>query len=208
MKKTGVVHLGNSKLISLVRENLIIVIFSLIFVLGVLAGALIISGGFLRNEAENLLSAFIKVHIYSGFFKLFLSNFFISFVFLFLVYLFGTSLLGLAFVPFIVFTKGAISGLLLCGLYSSYGLTGIAMNLLTVLPGTLICTLALISGAGHSLNLSYSLGKMILSEGQSLYKIDIARFLKSFCLLLFVTAIGTLFETFLFSVFQKFFALG
>jgi len=208
MKKTTVVHLGNFKLFSLIRENLIIVIFTLIFAFGVLSSCWLYSAGHFLKETDFLLESLISVRASSSFFKIFFYSFLLSFIFLFLTYLFGTSLLGLAFIPCVLFFRGAISGLLLCGLYSGYSISGIAFNLLTIIPGTIIAVLALISASNCCLNLSYSLGKMVLNEGKALYKIDIKMFIKSFAVLLFVTIIASLLETLLSLSFQKFFIMG
>ena len=208
LKKSGVVYLGKSKFLTLMRENLIIVIFTLIFTFGVLCACLLFNYNHFENESDLLLNFFVQLRCEFNFLRLFVSSFFLSFIFLFLIYLFGTSLLGLAFVPFVLFVRGAISGLLLCGLYSEYSLTGIAVNLLTVIPSTLISVLALIDASGHSLTLSYSLGKMIINEGQAYHKIDIKLILKKFCLHLFIITLGALFEAFMSFLFNRFLVLG
>lgn len=208
MKKTKVVHLGSSKIFSLIRENLIVVIFTLIFVSGVLLGCLIFSGGSFTKEAGILADFFVASKADSSFFRIFFSSFLLSFSFLFLTYLFGTSLLGLAFIPFIIILRGLISGLFLCDLYTSGAINALVVNLLTVIPGTVISVLALISAASKCLNLSYSLGKLSIGDGQTLHKIDIKRYLSGFALLTLVTAISALFEAFMSVAFQNFFNFG
>ncbi len=208
MKKTKVVHLGSSKLISLIRENLVVVIFTLIFILGVLLGCLVFRGGNLTKEANLLSDFFVTSKVDSSFFRIFFSSFLLSFFFLFLIYLFGTSLLGLAFIPFIILLRGLISGLLLCDLYALGAVNALVINLLTVIPGTVISVLALISGAYKCLNLSYSLGKLSIGDGQALYKIDIKRYLSGFAVLTLVTVVAALFEAFMSVAFQNFFNFG
>lgn len=208
MKRTTVVHLGNFKLFSLIRENIVIVIFTLIFAFGVLTSCWLFSAGYFQSETDFLLESLINVRSSTSFFKVFIYSFLVSFIFLFFTYLFGTSLLGLAFIPCVLFLRGIVCGLLLCGLYDGYSISGIAFNLLTIVPGTVISVLALISASNYCLNLSYSLGKMVLNDGQMLYKIDIKFFIRSFALLLFVTVIASLLETLLSLAFQKFFVMG
>ena len=208
MKKSGVVYLGNSKFIALVRENLIIVIFTLIFALGTLISTVFIGSESLKNLSEGFLDLFLKNRISAGFFSQFLFSFVFSFVFIFSAFIFGTSLLGMAFVPFIIFSRGIFSGLLLAALYTDFGLIGIAVNLLSVLPGTIVCVLALINVSSDSMNLSYQIGKTVIGNGQNIYKFNITRLLKKYSLALIITAIGSLFEVILFNLFQNFFALG
>ena len=208
MKKTKVVHLGSSKFISLIKENFIVVIFTLIFTFGVLLGCLIFRGGSLLSQATMLTDFFIFSKVGSSFFKVFFSAFLLSFLFLFLTYLFGTSLLGMAFIPLIVSLRGFVSGLILCELYSLGAVNALVINLLTVIPGTVISVLALISGACNCLNLSYHLGKLSIGDGQALHKIDIKRYLSRFAVLTLVTVIAALFESFMSIAFQNFFSFG
>lgn len=208
MKKSGVVYLGNSKFITLVRENLIIVIFTLIFTLGVLISTLFLSSKSLENLSAYFLELFLKYRISTGFFGQFSFTFIFSFIFIFCAFIFGTSLLGMAFVPFFIFVRGMFCGLLLCALYTEFGLTGIAVNLLSVLPGTLISLLAYINVSADSINLSYMIGKTVVGNGQNQYKFDISKLFKKYAIALFITALGSVFEVILFNLFQKFFALG
>ncbi len=205
MKATGVVHLGNFKLLTVIRENLAIVIFTLLFALGVLFGVLLFADNKMINEAESILSIFNDIRKNFAFSKSFFTIYIFEFTFLFAIFLFGTSLLGMAFIPFIIFVRGAFSGLLLCGLYSSLGLTGITLNLLTLLPSTIINVLSQVSGAGCGLNLSYSLSKMMLSGGNLHSGINIKLVLKKFGLLVLIITVGTLFEVFCLFAFKKFF---
>lgn len=208
MKKTKVVHLGSSKLFTLIKENLIVVIFALIFILGVLIGCLVFRGGHLIKEADILSDFFVTSKADSSFFNIFFTSFLLSFCFLFSIYLLGTSLLGLAFIPVVIFLRGLISGLFLCDLYTFGAINALVVNLLTVIPGTVISVLALISAACRCLNLSYSLGKLSLGDGQALQRIDIKRYLINFAVLIFVTVIASLFEAFMSIAFKNFFNFG
>ncbi len=204
MKATGVVHLGNLKILTAIRENLAIVIFTLLFAFGVLLGVLFFADNKMLAESEAILDLFNDIRKNYAFSKSFFTLFIFEFAFLFAIFLFGTSLLGLAFVPFIIFVRGAFSGLLLCGLYSNLGLTGITLNLLTLLPSTIINVLTLISGAGCGLDLSYSLCKLLLNGGLH-NKVNIKFVLKKFGLYVFIITVGTLFEAFSLFAFKKFF---
>ncbi|MBR2044267.1 MAG: stage II sporulation protein M [Clostridia bacterium] len=208
MKNTKVVHLGSSKLFSLIRENLIVVIFTLIFSFGILFGCLIFKGERLQLLADSLTDFLILSKSDSSFFRLFLSSFLVSFVFLFSIYLFGTSLLGCAFIPLILFLRGMLSGLLLCDLYTYGAVNALVVNLLTVIPGTVISALALLSAAVKCTNLSYLLGKLSIGDGQALSKIDIKRFICGFALLVFIIAVAAMFEAFMSIAFKNFFNFG
>ncbi|MEE0945468.1 MAG: hypothetical protein U0M42_01400 [Acutalibacteraceae bacterium] len=207
MKKSGVVYLGNSKFVALVRDNLLIVIFTLIFALGVLFSALPFLSSLLKNPSQEILSLYLNSRLENAFFEQFFTTFLISFSFIFSAFVFGASLMGLAFVPFIIFSRGLLSGLLLGALYSQYGLSGIVVNLLSVIPGTVICVLALINVSSDSLNLSYSICKTVIGSNSVGYKFKFVNLLKKYAVALFITIIGSLFEVLLFNVFKKFLEL-
>lgn len=205
MKATGVVHLGNIKFFALIRENLSVVIFAIIFAVGVLISVLLYDNNHFIDASNYIVDIFNNMRSGFSFSKAFFTTYIFELTFLFSIFMFGTSLLGLAFIPFIVFIRGAFSGLLLCGLYSSLGLTGVTLNLLTLLPATIINVLTLVSGAGSGLNLSYSLCKTILNGGSLHSGLSIKFVLKKFGLLCLILIIGTLFEVFLLFAFKKFF---
>lgn len=208
MKTTKVVHLGSSKIFLMIRENFIIVIFTLFFIFGVLLACVLFDNNCLIKEAGLLTNFFVTSKSDNTFIGIFLSSFLLSFSFLFIVYLFGTSLLGIAFIPVIVSLRGFIIGLLLSDLYSSGTLNALIINLLTIIPGAIVSVLALICASSRCLNLSYSLGKLSIGDGQALHKIDIKRYLSGFSILAFVTIVSALFEAFMSIAFRNFFDFG
>ncbi|MBE6729573.1 MAG: hypothetical protein E7568_05005 [Ruminococcaceae bacterium] len=208
MKSSGVVHLRNFKFISVLRDNIGIVVFTLLFTLGVLIGTLLFSSDFFIDEANSIVEIFSNLRSSGTYLKIFSATFVFSFAFLFAVFLFGTSLLGIAFVPFIVAIRGVFSGLLLSGIYTRYALDGITLNMLTLIPSTIICVLVLIKSATESLNFSYSLGKLAINEERRASSLNIKYVIKRFCLYILITVIGCLFEALLAVVFKKFFVLG
>ncbi len=208
MKKTKVVHLGGSKFIMLIRENIVVVIFTLIFAFGVLLGSLFFRNGKLLDEAKILAEFFVNSKANSSFFRIFFSSFLFNFIFLFITYLLGTSLIGSAFIPVVMFLRGFFSGLFLCDLYSFGAVNALVINLLTVVPGTVISVIALLCASVKCIGLSYSLCKNSIGEGQSLNKIDIKRYLLSFALFVFLTAFSAVIEAFMSVAFQSFFNFG
>ena len=76
----------------------------------------------------------------------FAASFASSFIFMMILFLLGLSLWGGAAAVAVPFIKGYGYGLAAGSMYSAYGLSGIAYNLLVVMPGALLCS-AVISSA-------------------------------------------------------------
>lgn len=204
MKKAKVIRLGGLKFISTVKENSVIVLFTVLFSVGVLFGCLLYKYNVLCTFGSSITKAFIYSHKTDSFCEILFSTFILSFCFLFVTYLLGTSLLGMAFIPCTLFTRGLFSGLMLGELYSNGVMNALITNLFTLIPGMLICVPALICASKQSLDFSYNIGKLISGEGQSRFNIDIKRYLVHFCLITVLTLLGATFESFLSIFFRKF----
>lgn len=205
MKTTGVVHLGNIKLFKTVRDNLSTVLFALVFTLGVLISVILVSKHCLNRESEFILDFFNQFRTSYSFSKVFFIIYIFEFTFIFFIFIFSTSLFGIAFIPAIVFMRGTISGLLLCGLYSTMGLTGISLNLLTLIPSTVINVLSLISAASYGLEFSYTLSKIIINNNHYDKELSFKTMVKRISLPIIIIAFGSLLEVFSMFVFKKFF---
>lgn len=205
MKKTKVIHLGGSKFIATIRENIIVVFFALIFITGFLLACLVYRTGNLKEFSKTLYDVFVSVKLNGSFLKVFSISFLTSFVFLFLVELFGTSLTGCAFIPLLILVRGLIYGFVLCDLYSLGKLNALIINIIIILPSAIICVLTLFCASAKSINLSYFLGKLSLGDGQALTRVDIKNYLLSFVIYVFITVLSSLLEAFLSTSFIDFF---
>lgn len=204
MKTVGVVHLGSFKIFKSLRENLAIVIFAIIFCLGVLISVFLYSKNYFLSESDYICDAFDSIRSLNHFSKIFFPIFIFEFTFLFAIFIFGSSLLGMAFIPFIIFIRGIFSGLLLVNLYSNHGLTGITLNLLTLLPSTVVFVLTYITGAGYMLNISYSISKLLISSKHNV--INFKSLMIKFGIFVLIITMGALLEAFSILVFKRFFA--
>ncbi len=204
MKNTKVIHLGGSKFITEIRNNAIVVFFALIFAFGFLCACLINRTGNLLNFSKHISNLLISLKLDSSFLRVFSISFLFSFIFLFSIELFGTSLTGCAFVPMIIMLRGALYGFALCDLYSYGTLNALVVNVIILLPSSIICVLCLFSASANSIKLSYFLGKLSIGDGQALTNVDIKRYLLSFVIYIFVTIFSALLEAFMSTAFRNF----
>ena len=205
MKKTKVIHLGGSKLITAIRKNLIVVFFVLLFTVGFLSACLIYRTGTLTDFSKSVSDIFITSMFNSSFLKIFSISFLTSFVFLFAIELFGTSLTGCAFIPLIILLRGLLYGFALCDLYSVGKMNALIINIIVILPSAVISVLCMFSASVKSINLSYFLGKLFIGDGQALSYVDLKRYLLSFMIYVIVTLFSALIEAFMSTAFGNFF---
>ncbi len=208
MKHSTILYFNRFKTINTVKENSSFIAFTVLFLLSVFAGSLLFSAGKTTLLSETLLKIFVTNKISLPFFKVFLISILTEILFLGLCYIFGTSLIGIAFIPAVIFLKGFLLGVLLANMYVNFKLQAIAYNLIIIIPATCISVLALITGACNSLNLSYCLGKLLVSEGQSENKPVLKNTLFRFLGLLAITIISALLQSVMFIAFIKYFDFG
>ncbi len=208
MKHSTVLYLNRFKTISAIKENSSVIAFTLLFIISLFAGCLFFSADKTDFLSEALLKTCVTQKISQPFFTVFMLTFVAEVLFLIFVYLFGTSLIGIAFIPVVIIAKGFLLGVLLGNLYLNFKFQAIAYNLIIIIPASCISVLALITGACNSLNLSYCLGKLLISEGQSENKPQLKKVALQFLGLLAITAFSALLQSLMFIAFINFFEFG
>ncbi len=168
MRKSAIVNLNSSKFLITVKQNYLVIIFSIVYVLGIIIGTFFSSKNSAINSAvANYFSEYLSSRHLVGFFKVFLTSFFDLLPFALAIFLCGTSLVGVALIPFAIMFKGAAFGMFSAYLYSAYLLKGIAFNALMLIPTNILAALALIICGRISFNFSLVLIKASIPRGHS-----------------------------------------
>ena len=208
MKHSTILYLNRFKTLNAIRENSSFIVFTVLFILSLFAGCLLFSAGKTNVLSETLLKIFVTNKIPFSFFKVFVATFLTEILFLALCYIFGTSLIGIVFIPAVIVAKGFLLGVLLGNMYVNFKLQAIAYNLIIIVPATCISVLALITSACNSLDLSYHLGKLLISEGQSETKPQLKNVVFKFLGLAAITVLSALLQSVMFVAFIKYFDFG
>lgn len=208
MKHSSILYLNRFKTITTLKENSSIIAFTVLFTISLFSGCLFFSTEKSKVISDLLFNFCISQKFNHSFIWIFIVTALFEAVFLISLYLFGTSLIGVAFIPSVIVLKGFFIGILLSYLYVNFKLQAIAYNLIIIIPAACISTLALIYGACNTLNLSYTLGKILISEGQSDNKPNLKRIVLQFFALLAITFLSALIQSVMFVAFIKFFEFG
>ena len=196
----------NGKTLKILSDNIKPIILSLIFASGVISGASSINQ---QTELSVKINEYINNHILyksgQGITDIFLNSLTSNSIFLILNIFLSFSLLGYALIIWLPFLKGLGVGTVSGFLYSSYGITGFGYSLLTIFPGVIISTFALIiacnAGCEYSKN---AYAKAITGKGQ-FEKGETKFFLLKQMIYLCICIISSLIDTAFSVVFLKFF---
>lgn len=208
MKRTTILDLSRFKFLKGIRDNSSLIAFFVLFLLFVFCGCLFFKFNIFRTLGRIVSKYYFGSQISVDFHVCFLFSFAVSFAFLFISYLFGSSVIGVAFIPAVVALRGFLTGIFLSFIYSNYGLTSIAYNLLIFIPSTCISVLAMLTGSCSSISLSYNLGKMLFSQGKAFSKDYLKNFIMLFFALLALSVVSALINALLSSAFLKYFRMG
>ncbi len=183
--------LGNSKLI----------ILSLMFSAGIIIGAISLNNNYISERANNIIDSFILLRSEQGILQVFFSSFLSNFIFLSINIFLAFSLIGYPLVIWIPFFKGIGIGLFCGYLYSVYGFSGFGFSFITIFPGAIVSTFALISACNQSGEYSVKAylkaikGKGQFEKGETKYYL-----LRQFIYILIVA-----FSSFIDAIFSNFF---
>lgn len=168
MRKSAIVNLNSSKFVLTIKSNCLVIIFSLIFVVGVILGTVFVKRNLsILNATNNVFLGFLEDRTTVGFLRIFLTALMDLLPIFLVVFLCGTSLVGVVLTPLAICYKGFSFGILAGYLYKTYMLKGIAFNALIFVPTNLIAALALIYCGKISFNFSLILLRSSMPRGQS-----------------------------------------
>lgn len=145
----------NGKVLKNIIENSKIYVLSFLFVIGLLVGAVSVNGeSEISDKIADIVKSFIASKNQSEFAEIiinsFLSNTLLILVSVFLAF----SLIGYPLIVWLPCIKGTGLGMFAGYLYSVYKITGLGYCILTVFPGAVVSTVALIISCNDSCDYS------------------------------------------------------
>ncbi len=148
--------------IKIISKNNVILLITLCFILGVLAGVLL----FKSKNAEGTYYAEEFTKVYKGLSGSFTQKLSFSFFrilpYAAALFLSGTCMVGAVIVPGIVMLRGAVLGLVMSYAYATFGLMGIVFNLLILIPSAVLSTISIILSAREALGFSVSIVRLAM----------------------------------------------
>lgn len=206
MRKGLIVNLKRFKLFDYVTLNKIFILLSVFFISGITIGSVLYSKSTnLMQLSKSLFENYIEIHN-KHWLSVFGSTFFKCFIVLVLYFLSGTSMLGVATVPFLVLWQGIIFGSISSFLYSGYALKGIAFNAIILVLPSIIFTLCCFSAARESINFSLLFARLTLpkSKPANIYT-DFRKYCGKFLIIVCISLLSVLVDLFLNLLFLHFF---
>ena len=172
---------------------------------GVLIGSALIGG--MSSETVELLSfmtdGFIKSRVEQSILSTLSSSLFTSALFLMITMLFGFSAISQPLIVFMPLFRGLGIGFSMGYLYSFYGLKGILICLVLILPNALLSSLTLVIGCREAMRLSAMFLKFAMgSPEQEAVRGAIRLYLGKFSILFAIAAVSSVIDavlTFLFA---------
>ncbi len=207
MRKGVIVSLKRIKLLDFITINHIFILMCVIFIAGIAIGSVI----YPENETVSGLTidffdSFIEYHSSASFVSKILFSFLTYLTVLLFLYLSGTSMLGVAVVPFIICWQGIAFGNLSSFLYSEFSLKGIAFNAIILVPSCLIFSVCSFFAAKESINFSLLLARLSLPKTKpaNIY-VDFKRYCGKYLLFVAVCFVCTILDALLSAFFLHFF---
>ena len=157
---------------SSLKKNLVLIIFALLFIIGFFIGTFSYKGNnTIASVYKDMLETFVNLRHEGTFLKIASNSFLGNFTHLVLMFFFGTSVLGIAVLPFISMFCGIYYGGIFAALYSVYALKGIAYSMVFVLPCAVIFSAVLMQSAKESVAFSLKTARLTFSRSMpySLY---------------------------------------
>ncbi len=197
MRRTTIVNLNRSKFLSSIQQNKLIIIMTLFYIIGIVAGVLWVGRS---NEIATLANVnfqnYLKVRSDSSIFKVFISSLMSYLPFGLISFLCGTSLVGIVLAPLAICYSGFQYGIMAGLLYTNYQLKGIAFNSLMLIPCTLIFVFGLLYAGKSAFTFSLKLAKITMPKGQAanIYN-DLQIYCRQFLIIVLVFATASLIDS-------------
>lgn len=192
-----------------VRENSILVLFSLLLICGMIFGAF-----FARNASFGILDK-LDFLFYSNFktrasqpiISIFSASFASSFIFIFVCFLCGLSMWGMFIIPVVLFFRGFGLGLTSGYLYAAYKFMGVLFNLVVILPGAFLCCIAITLSAQEGSRFSRIIASSTTMRKGTISRSKIKTYLLRFGVYLMIAFLAALLDVFFSACFAGLFSL-
>lgn len=167
------IRLLNFSLSKFYKKNPLVFLLSAVYLLSIIAG--IISKSYIGEQTEQrILDLFKIVSAYNGSISkldIFFYNSFTNLIIFFLVFFFGLCAIGVPFILLINAYKGFGFGFTIGIICSIYGLKGLLICFLIIIPQAILLILLLVKISEISLSFSYSILKSISVGARTKYEL-------------------------------------
>jgi stage II sporulation protein M len=146
-------------------------LLTLLVLIGIVIGSLIAKNGGVQNQSSFsffMQNAFSASTASKGFMSLLMSAFFSSSILICCAFFLGLCAVGSPAIVLILIFKGAGIGLSIGYLYMQYGLKGVAISALCILPQAVLSSVAIIIACREGLRFSVQLASVVLPTGKQL----------------------------------------
>ena len=199
MQLGSVINLNKcSSIIDFLKSNKYVIILLCLFLSGFMVGIFSLNNfeGY-RDFFTKAVDSFIETRNNNGFLKIFSDSFFRFVSYLILFFIAGSSILGMVFIPFLLFFGGLYYGGIISFLYSGYHLSGVAFSAVMVVPTAVLLSVSMILSAREAIGFSLRISKLTFprTAPANLYydfKNYCGRFVVIFLLVLFSSVIDGL----------------
>lgn len=163
---------------SAVQANWAMLFLALVFLCGMLVGAIYSRSAGLRSlsRLDFLFAGNFKARAAQPLLAIFSASFASAFLFLLVCFLCGLSMWGAFFIPAVPFFRGFGLGLTSGFLYVTYEWKGFLYNFAVILPGAFFCCLAILAASLEGMRYSRSLAAHKAAVGESTMKSYVLRF--------------------------------
>ena len=208
MRKKGKVA-KKRKFFKLLSQNKTFVMLSIFFLFGIFIGA-ISSENFTANTLEKVNNLFLNnIHARetAPILYIFITSLSASFLFILTAFFMGLSMWGCVLAPAVPLIRGFCLGISQNYIYCTYGLKGIGFQLVILLPGLFISSLAILLMAREAIRLSHNFSSFMLFGEREPFgkKNDIQVYLLRTGLVLAISIFASVVDIVLNTLFLRFF---
>lgn len=195
--------------IEVFRQNKTFVLLSIFFLFGIFIGS--ISSENLNNTVFDKISKLflsnIELRESSSILYIFIASLSTSFLFILIAFFMGLSMWGCILVPIVPLLRGFCLGISQSYLFSTYGIKGIGFELLVLLPGLFISSVAILLMTREAIRLSHNFSSfMLFGDREPFGKKDDIRvyFLRTGCAIT-ISVLSSIVDIILNTAFLRFF---
>lgn len=181
---------------------------TVLFLLGMLVGALLIRSGSTADNLSFIFDSFVGKRGESSFFQTFLLSFSSALLLLMADFFLGTSLIGVIGTPVVPLFRGLGLGASIGYLYAFYSWKGLAFSLVLILPHALISSFALVLASKDAFHMSQTFFSCALADGSAdkIYP-TLKRYLVRFIVYFFMICAASLLDALMSALFARFIVL-
>lgn len=190
-----------------IKNNAILFLLCIMFLFGTSIGA--VSANSTDTDTLKILDFLFltnfKARVEQSMVYTFSADLSSSFIFLLTVFILGLTLWGFLIIPIVAFFRGYGLGLSIGYIYGTYKIKGILFNVLVMLPGAIIISVAIILFSKLSIYFSFKLSKGAFIK-KSLNQVFIKDYIIKFAFFLIIIALGSAVDMIFTAIFLNLFS--